>query len=181
MIFITFRETLNILADKFGYIESPKEIPYYPGYKCDPFGNVWNLEGKLLKQFNSNGYKQILLHDSEGKRSIKGVHQIVAMTYSSDWFEGCVVHHIDENKRNNYIGNLKCETLQEHTRYHADPTCLIEWSKTHSPHNKGKKMSPEFCEKCRQSAKHRKINLKNKRRFYGNQYRDDQGNPKISS
>lgn len=30
-----------------------------------------------------------------------------------------VVHHIDGNKKNNDISNLKVETLSEHTRHHA--------------------------------------------------------------
>lgn len=145
-------EALNYFENKYGILEPQKEIPNHPGYKCDPFGNVWRPDGKPIKPFKSCGYKQVYLRDSNGKRSIKGVHQVVAMTYSQDWFDGCIVHHKDEDKHNNYIGNLKCETLQEHARHHANSENVIRWIRKNGPHNKGKKMSPEFCEACRKAA-----------------------------
>ena len=60
------------------------------------------------------------------------------------------------------LNNLEIKSRSEHSRYHADATALIEYSKKNGPHNKGKKMSAEFCQKCRQSAL--------KRGFNGNQY-----------
>ena len=47
---------------------------------------------------------------------------------------------------------------------------LAEYTKLNGPANKGKKMSKEFCEKCRQSA--------SKRGFNGNQFIDKYGNPR---
>lgn len=32
--------------------------------------------------------------------------------------EGCVIHHLDWNKKNNTVGNLVCLTVEEHERVH---------------------------------------------------------------
>ena len=53
---------------------------------------------------------------------------------------------------------------------HCDKNILAEYTRLNGPANKGKKMSKEFCEKCRQSA--------SKRGFNGNQFIDKYGNPR---
>jgi hypothetical protein len=83
---------------------------------------------------------------------IKGVHQIVAMTFIDEYYDGCHVHHKDENKHNNRIFNLEILSHSDHARLHSDPSRLVNYVKKNGPPNKGKKMSAEFCEKCRVSA-----------------------------
>lgn len=115
-------------------------------------GNIYSVKlNRYIKQFNSNGYKQVVLRNNNGK-FVKGVHQVVAMSFLDDYFDGCVVHHKDENKHNNNVSNLECLTVNDHARYHANVEKLLLYVKTHEPHNKGKKMSKEFCEHCKQSA-----------------------------
>lgn len=92
------------------------------------------------------------------------------MAFCEDYFKGCVVHHIDENKHNNCASNLKVYSRFEHSRMHCDKNILAEYARLNGPANKGKKMSKEFCEKCRQSA--------SKRGFNGNQFIDKYGNPR---
>ncbi|MBQ8327062.1 MAG: HNH endonuclease, partial [Lachnospiraceae bacterium] len=75
-----------------------------------------------------------------------------------DYFEGCIVHHEDENKQNNWAYNLTCETRSAHSKRHASRTRLSEHVKANGPANKGKKMSEEFCQKCSDSAKNRGFN-----------------------
>lgn len=74
-------------------------------------------------------------------------------------------------KKHNTWDNLKVESINEHARHHANPENIINYINEHGPHNKGKKMSPEFCEKCRQSALNR-----SDRKFHGNQYTKDKDN-----
>lgn len=130
----------------------PREVPGYPGYFCDRQGVVYRKNGVRIKPFESSGYDQVYMRDENNKRAVKGIHQIVSMTFDPDFYPGCVVHHIDENKKNNIDTNLKVESKSEHSRHHADRDRLANYINEHGPHNKGKKMSPEFCEKCRQSA-----------------------------
>ena len=130
----------------------PKPIPGCSNYYADRFGNVYKPDGSKIIPFNSNGYEQVYMRDDDDKRKILGVHQVVGMTFLSEYYPGCVVHHKDENKHNNNDTNLIIESRSDHSRHHADPSSLINHINTHGPHNKGKKMSPEFCEPCRQSA-----------------------------
>ena len=117
-----------------------------------------------VKIFKSNGYLQCRLVDNDGVPHIVGVHVAVAMFHCLDYFEGCIVHHEDENKQNNWSYNLTCETRSEHSKRHASKTRLSEYVKANGPANKGKKMSNEFCKKCSDSAKLRGFN--------GNQFID---------
>ena len=162
--------TMNSVYDAFSkfmteYDMHPHDVPNHPGYTCDRTGNVYRPDGSLIKPFNSSGYKQVYMLDNDGKRSIKGVHQVVSMTFDDKYYDGCVVHHKDENKLHNWDENLQVESISEHARHHADPSRLAKWAKENGgPANKGKTMSDEFKEKCRQNA------LKREHKFYGNQY-----------
>lgn len=142
-IFDTFMKTYDLY---------PHPVPNHPGYTCDRLGSVYRPDGSKIKPFESSGYDQVYMKNEDGDRSIKGVHQVVSMTFDPDYYPGCIVHHKDENKKHNYADNLKVESNSDHARHHADPQKLIDYMKKHGPINKGKKMSPEFCEKCRQSA-----------------------------
>ena len=134
------------------YIKYAKPIPSIPQYSADPFGNVYNNSGVKLKQFNSNGYKQVLLFDSNHNRIIKGVHQLIGETFLPDFYDGCIIHHHDENKQNNCIENLEVMSRSNHARMHANPYALIKHIKENGPHNKGQRMSDEFREKCHIAA-----------------------------
>jgi len=85
-----------------------------------------------------------------------GVHTVIAMKYL-DYYPGCVVHHIDENRSNNNLNNLQVMSLQEHSRQHIfeNMDTLIEINRNRIPVNKGQKMSEEFCRHCSESAKRR--------------------------
>lgn len=135
--------------------------------QCD--GTIINRQThKQLKQFKSNKYLQCRVVDDDRKEHIVGVHSLVARFHCPDWFEGCVVHHIDEDPHNNHYTNLMCLSRSEHARHHADPYAIVQYTKTHGPTNKGKQMSEEFRRKCSESAK--------SRGFTGNQYVDKFGN-----
>lgn len=142
---------------------------HFKNYDCDVFGNVYK-NGKLLKQCNSNGYKQVTLRDENNKRRICGVHQVVAMKYL-DYYDGCVVHHKDKNKQNNNLDNLEVKSSYDHKRQHGlENEFFKTMNKNKTAWNKGLKMSEEFCEHCRVNAQ--------KRGFLGNQFVDKFGNHK---
>lgn len=138
----------------------------YPTVDCDENGNVYR-NGKLIHPFKSNGYRQIIIFDKNGNKRTCGVHTIVAMKYL-DYYEGCNVHHIDHNRQNNCLANLKVYSKKAHCRHHAYESNFINSQKGKIPWNKGIKMSESFCKKCSDSAK--------KRGFVGNQFIDRYGN-----
>ena len=142
----------------------------FPDYDVTRDGKVFK-NGVEIIPFKSNAYLQVLLYDLNHTRHVYGVHTVVAMKYIEDFYEGCVVHHIDENPHNNCVDNLKVFSRKEHSYLHnKDNMTLASYAKEHPPANKGKKMSKEFCEKCSISAKLRGFN--------GNRYIDKYGNKK---
>ena len=67
-----------------------------------------------------------------------------------------VVHHIDGNKLNNDISNLKVLSISEHNRIHAtESQNLKKYIENHGPWNKGKVncYSDETLKKMSESAK----------------------------
>lgn len=150
----------------------PHDIPGFPGYQCDRMGTIYNPDGSVKDPYNSGGYNNVYIPDVNGKKTVKGVHQLVAMTFKEEYYPGCVVHHKDENKRHNWDENLQIESKEEHSRHHANPQAMFDWQKEHGgPANKGKAMSEESREKCRQSALNRTDGKNHE--FYGNQYTRD--------
>lgn len=147
-----------------------KQIPNFSNYKISDDGKLYKLDDSEIKPFKSNDYLQVCLFDDGHNKHIYNVHQVIAMAFCEDYFKGCVVHHIDENKHNNCANNLKVYSRFEHSRMHCDKNILAEYTRLNGPANKGKKMSKEFCEKCRHSA--------SKRGFNGNQFIDKYGNPR---
>lgn len=125
---------------------------------------------ETVKQFKSNKYMQCLLFDDDGKRHVLGVHSVVARFHCPDWFEGCVVHHMDENTHNNDVSNLQCLSRSEHCRHHADPSKMVKHVKEHGAWNKGKPWSDESKKKMSESAKRRYADGSTS--FHGNQYVD---------
>lgn len=163
-------------------IANIRQIDNFSNYYVDDEGNVYKKDMTKIKPFNSNGYFQVYMRDDENKRHVFGVHQVVAMAFLPDYFEGCVVHHKDEDKHNNKVENLQIEYRSNHSRHHADPTVLTKYIKEHGSYNKGMKMSEEFREKCRQSALKRVERKRAENQtgfaFHGNQFVDKYGNKK---
>lgn len=157
----------------------PQPIPGYPGYQCDQLGNVFHPNGHKITPFNSCGYKQVCVFDANHNKYVKGVHQLVSQTFDPNFYDGCVVHHRNEIKTDNYLENLEVTSRSEHSRHHADPSRLQNYIKQYGPHNKGKRMSDEFREHCRISALHRRKSDQIHYNFTGNQFVDRYGNQKV--
>ena len=138
-----------------------KKEDFSSRYIVSEDGEIYDIEkDKKVKQFKSNKYRQCCLFDREGKKHTMGVHTVVAMFHSDYYFEGCEVHHIDEDPHNNNINNLRCMSKSNHARLHAlGNYTLANYTKEHGPHNKGKKMDEMFCKKCKAAANRRYGNL----------------------
>lgn len=87
-------------------------------YDVTKDGQIFDKQtNKPVKIFKSNKYLQCCIYDENGKH-VMGVHNVVAQVYCEDWFEGCVVHHKDNNQHNNNVENLECLERREHTKHH---------------------------------------------------------------
>lgn len=72
---------------------------------------------QLLKQWKRSSYFLIDLW-KDGKRDIRSVHVLVYETFNGPLKDNEVVHHIDFNKFNNSLDNLKKMTIAEHNLLH---------------------------------------------------------------
>ena len=108
-----------------------KDIPEYEGlYQASNLGRIksldreviqWNrfnnvkiiYKGKVLStKISNNGYLQCTL-TKDGKSKTKLVHRLVAETFLDDFNVKLTVDHIDCNKSNNKIDNLRMVTIKE--------------------------------------------------------------------
>lgn len=99
-----------------------KEIPGVPGYTVDEEGNVyslnyWGKKGnvqKLKLQKGSNGYLLISV-SVNGKQKSYTVHSLMGRAYFNyiPNKRDSVIDHIDGNKDNNKLSNLRVTTQRQ--------------------------------------------------------------------
>lgn len=75
-------------------------------YEISNLGNIKNSRGKLMKQFNRNGYKRVELWKNKTKYR-KSVHVLVGEAFLSNYNNDPFVTHKDGDIRNNEVDNLK--------------------------------------------------------------------------
>lgn len=96
-----------------------KDIEFGNGrYSVSNFGNVKNNEtGKLLLQFTQNsGYRLVHLYYN-GKRKASTVHRLVAIAFLNNTENKEQIDHIDCNKQNNILSNLRWVTIHENMKH----------------------------------------------------------------
>lgn len=101
-----------------------REIVGYEGiYSIAENGIVYSdRTGQKLKCSNKDGYRKVNL-SKEGKVTTYRVHRLVALAFIPNPMEYPEVDHIDENKLNNAIGNLRWCTGQMNKDYYNTPRC----------------------------------------------------------
>jgi len=98
-------------------MEEYKIIKGYENYSVSNFGNVKNnkTDRILSQKINNHGYKGLILC-KEGIRKYFSVHRLVALMFIDNPDNKPLVDHIDCNKQNNNISNLRWATNQENGR-----------------------------------------------------------------
>jgi hypothetical protein len=87
------------------------EIIGYPNYTITNDGVVTSKRG-VKQPFLRLGYYRIQLL-KDGIPKIFTVHRLVYQHYGIDWDETLTVDHIDMNRTNNHISNLRMATRQQ--------------------------------------------------------------------
>lgn len=89
----------------------------YSKYSVNDSGQVRNNKtGRILRTSTCAAYDKIRLSGFGQGRTFL-VHRLVAEAHLSQFYDTCVVHHIDQNKKNNHVDNLECTTQKQNIRY----------------------------------------------------------------
>lgn len=101
-------------------MEEWKIINDYPNYSISNFGNVKNnKKNKLLKgRLNRKGYLRVGLYNDVDKTKNKNfsIHRLVGDAFLENKDNKLSIDHIDRNKQNNNISNLRWATNEEQNR-----------------------------------------------------------------
>ena len=98
-----------------------REIEGYNGnYMIDMSGNVLSVRrGKLLTPYTvKDGVQKVCLR-KDGKAKAESVHRLVALTFLSNPDSKPQVDHIDGNKHNNKLENLRWCTNEENQEFRS--------------------------------------------------------------
>lgn len=109
--------------------EEYKEI--FPSYYISNFGNIKHDNNFLKKCIHSNGYEQVNIRIGN-KYVTKLIHRLVAVAFIPNPDNKPCVDHIDGNKRNNYVSNLRWVTLVENANNIITKKRSIENRKSHN-------------------------------------------------
>lgn len=84
------------------------EIEGFPNYAISNHGEIVNIKfGRSLKaRSNSRGYMHVILFN-ENIRKEYYVHQLVAQSFIGDFRHGTHIYHIDGDRSNNAVSNLR--------------------------------------------------------------------------
>lgn len=110
-------------------LEVWKDIQDYPNYQVSNYGNIKSKERftnvgiknqkqcfrkeRLLKQQKDHqGYMQVILYNEKGYKHFK-VHRLVANAFLENKYNKPTIDHIDRNKENNNINNLRYADYRE--------------------------------------------------------------------
>ena len=96
-------------------MEEYKIIEGFDNYEISNFGNIRNRKtNKMLKLSNDkDGYKIITLTNNNVKTITKKVHRLVALMFIPNVHNKPFVDHIDNNRSNNTVNNLRWVTSSE--------------------------------------------------------------------
>lgn len=109
----------NYLPEKWQKIEFEDTISPAEKYSISTYGRVksfkqFPIEGKIIKISNLKGYPRLPITQKSGKRTARYIHKLVAQAFLPKTSEDQkYVLHLDYDKTNNNVWNLKWATKKE--------------------------------------------------------------------
>ena len=115
-----------------------KKIDDYSNYRIYPDGRVYSeIRNRFMKPGNGRGYLHCgFTNDTNKKRKTMKIHRLVARLYIPNLNNHTEVDHIDQDKRNNNVANLRWVSRSvnciNRSVYGTIPYRHISYHKTHN-------------------------------------------------
>ena len=119
-----------------------KPVLNYEGiYQMDQNSEIYRLlengqKRKLSPYINPRGYLEVCLCKNGKQRTVL-LHKLLWETFNGPVPKECQIHHLDKNRQNCNLSNLKCLSKKEHNELHKDE----DTNKRRSQKLKGHKVS----------------------------------------
>lgn len=102
--------------------ETWRAIPgYEKRYQASTWGNIRSIIGLkprmlTLRTYKNSPYYKVQLLDASGNKKCFRVHRLIYITFVGPIPEGLVLDHINGNKKDNSVSNLRAVTVVENCR-----------------------------------------------------------------
>lgn len=91
-----------------------RKIKNYENYEVNENGDVRNIKtDRIMKPYLSQGYYRISLIKSKNVKKSEAIHRLVAIAFIPNVENKPIIDHINQNKTDNNISNLRWSTYKE--------------------------------------------------------------------
>jgi hypothetical protein len=97
------------------------DIPTYENYQISKCGSVRRKDTKIIKSvYIGNGYPTLSIN-----KKTEYVHRLLCLTFIPNTYNKPLVDHIDRNRSNNNLSNLRWATWEENMNNKINSDCNL--------------------------------------------------------